>query len=75
MFVQRSSIGSPLTIIKTDVAKQYVDWAVNNKFAVIDVNVPKYVTDVEVSFKIQFFRLPLLIEIPRTREVTSLPIP
>ncbi|KAF2423171.1 putative histone deacetylase [Tothia fuscella] len=31
-------------IIVTDVAKQYVAWAVENDFSVIDVNVPKYLT-------------------------------
>jgi hypothetical protein len=37
---------------KTDVAKQYVGWAVHNGFAVIDVNIPKYITDLEVKFRI-----------------------
>ncbi|KAL9080214.1 MAG: hypothetical protein Q9157_000997 [Trypethelium eluteriae] len=29
----------------TDVAKSYVEWAVQNDFAVIDVNLPKHVTE------------------------------
>jgi histone deacetylase 6 len=36
-------------IFKTDVSKTYVDWAVRNEFAVIDVNIPKHLTDLEVS--------------------------
>jgi histone deacetylase 6 len=35
-------------VIVTDVAKQYLEWAVEHKFAVIDVNMPKYVTHEEV---------------------------
>ncbi|KAI9697741.1 MAG: Histone deacetylase hda1 [Bogoriella megaspora] len=31
----------------TDVAKTYVDWAVKNDFSVIDVNIPKHITDLE----------------------------
>lgn len=30
--------------IKTDVAKTYVEWAVSNDFAVIDVNIPSHIT-------------------------------
>ncbi|OCK79599.1 hypothetical protein K432DRAFT_63137 [Lepidopterella palustris CBS 459.81] len=29
----------------TDVTKNYVDWAVKHDFAVIDVNIPKHITD------------------------------
>lgn len=36
-------------IIETDVSKTYVDWAVKHEFAVIDVNIPKHITEVEVS--------------------------
>jgi histone deacetylase 6 len=35
----------PHNIIITDVAKTYVDWAVSNGFAVVDVNIPHHVTD------------------------------
>ncbi|KIV98406.1 hypothetical protein, variant 8 [Verruconis gallopava] len=34
-------------LIVTDVAKQYLEWAISQKFSVIDVNVPKYVTNEE----------------------------
>jgi histone deacetylase 6 len=41
---------SPLTLhAKTDVTKKYVDWAVDNGFQVIDVNIPKIVSVVDVS--------------------------
>ena len=39
-----------LRIHKTDVAKTYVDWAVKHDFAVIDVNIPKHITDPEVGW-------------------------
>lgn len=29
--------------LKTDVTKSYIDWAIENEFSVIDVNVPKFV--------------------------------
>lgn len=35
--------------IKTDVAKQYVDWACKQDFAVIDVNIPWHITKELVS--------------------------
>lgn len=35
----------PLTSIKTDIIKTYVDWAVKQGFAVIDVNLPKHLSD------------------------------
>lgn len=34
---------------KTDIVKTYVDWAVKHRFAVIDVNLPKHVTDIDDS--------------------------
>lgn len=34
---------------KTDVVKNYVDWAVKNGFGVIDVNIPEHITDEDVS--------------------------
>ncbi|KAF2084740.1 hypothetical protein K490DRAFT_48424 [Saccharata proteae CBS 121410] len=34
-------------IITADVTKHYIDWAVNNDFGVIDINIPKHVTDSE----------------------------
>ncbi|KAF2145942.1 uncharacterized protein K452DRAFT_220067 [Aplosporella prunicola CBS 121167] len=34
-------------IFVTDVTKTYVEWAVENHFGVIDVNIPKYITDLE----------------------------
>ena len=37
-------------ICKTDVTKRYLDWAIKQGFAVIDVNIPKHVTDVNVCF-------------------------
>lgn len=35
-------------LCKTDISKTYVDWAVKNGFAVIDVNIPKHITGLEV---------------------------
>jgi histone deacetylase 6 len=42
---------------KTDVTKSYIDWAIDNDFAVIDVNIPKFVAveSEEVSF---YFQIP-----------------
>jgi histone deacetylase 6 len=37
--------------MKTDVTKRYIDWAINNDFQVIDVNIPKVVTVEDVSFR------------------------
>jgi histone deacetylase 6 len=34
---------------KTDVTKKYVDWAMDNRFEVIDVNIPKIVAVEDVS--------------------------
>lgn len=34
----------PLTGTQTDVAKSYVEWAIQNDFSVIDVNVPSHIT-------------------------------
>jgi histone deacetylase 6 len=38
-----------LTELKTDVTKRYIDWAVDNDFQVIDVNVPRVVSIENVS--------------------------
>lgn len=38
----------PHNIVVTDVSEQYVKWAVDEKFSVIDVNMPKFVTQEEV---------------------------
>jgi hypothetical protein len=35
--------------VKTDVTKRYIDWAVENGFQVIDVNIPKIVAVEDVS--------------------------
>jgi histone deacetylase 6 len=41
----------PLTLnLKTDVTKRYVDWAIENGFQVVDVNIPRVVTAEDVSF-------------------------
>lgn len=41
----------PLTdSAKVDEVVQYIDWAVANKFAVMDVNVPSYEDNNNVSF-------------------------
>jgi hypothetical protein len=37
--------------MKTDVTKRYIDWAINNGFQVIDVNIPRVVTVEDVSFR------------------------
>lgn len=40
----------PLTLyVKTDVNKRYIDWAVDNGFQVVDVNIPKIVSVEDVS--------------------------
>lgn len=36
-------------VMKTDVSKRYIDWAVKNDFAAIDVNIPKFYTGLKVS--------------------------
>lgn len=33
--------------IKTDIVKTYIEWAVNQGFAVIDVNLPKHASDID----------------------------
>lgn len=35
--------------LKTDVTKRYIDWAIENDFQVLDVNIPKVVTVEDVS--------------------------
>ena len=35
-------------VMQTDATKNYVDWAVKNHFAVMDVNIPRHITDLEV---------------------------
>jgi histone deacetylase 6 len=42
---------------KTDVTKSYIDWAIDNDFAVIDVNVPKFVA-VESEEVSSYFHIP-----------------
>lgn len=37
--------------VKTDVTKRCIDWALNNKFEVIDVNIPKIVSVEDASHK------------------------
>ena len=39
-----------LTVLKTDEVKTYIDWAVGQGFGVIDVNIPKHLTDIEEDF-------------------------
>lgn len=34
---------------KADVVKDYIEWAVGKNYAIIDVNIPKYVTTEPVS--------------------------
>lgn len=36
--------------MKTDVPKRYIDWAINNGFQVIDINIPKIVSVKDVSY-------------------------
>jgi len=40
--------------MKTDVTKRYIDWAINNDFQVIDVNIPRVVAVEDVSFRDAF---------------------
>jgi hypothetical protein len=43
-YTQQSRAVQPLTLnSKTDVTKSYIDWAIQNEFSVIDVNVPQIV--------------------------------
>lgn len=37
------------TVIQIDEMTQYIDWAVENKFAVMDINVPSYEENDNVS--------------------------
>jgi hypothetical protein len=39
----------PHNVIVTDVSKQYLEFAIQQKFSVIDVNMPKFVSQTEVS--------------------------
>lgn len=39
----------PHNVIVTDVSKQYLEFAIEQKFSVIDVNMPKFVSQTEVS--------------------------
>jgi hypothetical protein len=49
MYLQSRAV-YPLTLsLKTDVTKRYVDWAIENGFQVVDVNIPKVVTVEDVS--------------------------
>jgi histone deacetylase 6 len=34
---------------QTDVSVQYIEWAVKEGFSVIDVNIPKHITAIDVS--------------------------
>ena len=36
--------------MEADLVKHYIDWAVKAGFAVIDINIPKYLTGLTVSF-------------------------
>lgn len=38
-----------LTFVKADSLRFYIDWAIEHGMAVIDVNVPKYLSDQDVS--------------------------
>ena len=43
-YTLQSRTVQPLTSnLKTDVTKSYIDWAVENDFSVIDVNIPQIV--------------------------------
>ena len=38
-------------VLKADVLKQYIAWGVRQGFGVIDVNIPKFLTGIDVSFQ------------------------
>ena len=40
--------GNMADSMKADVLKHYIAWATNNGFAVIDVNIPKFLTGIDV---------------------------
>lgn len=42
--------------MKTDVTKRYIDWAINNDFQVIDVNIPKVVTVEDVRLQYAYLK-------------------
>ena len=42
---------------KADAVKDYVEWATGKGYAVIDVNIPKHVTNGEVSFPFRVFTM------------------
>jgi histone deacetylase 6 len=50
---------------KTDVTKRYIDWAVENGFQVIDVNIPKIVAVEDVSFLLVKLRTLLTMRQPQ----------
>jgi histone deacetylase 6 len=37
--------------LKTDVTKRYIDWAIDNGFQVIDVNIPRIVAVEDVRYR------------------------
>lgn len=45
-FISCKAFADPL---KADVLKNYIGWAVEQKFGVIDINIPKYLTGIDVS--------------------------
>ena len=52
-----------LTCAKADGLKHYIDWATKQGFGIIDVNIPKYLPDVDVSIYRTFSDLFALTEI------------
>lgn len=48
-FVSCKAFADPL---KADVLKNYISWAVEQKFGIIDINIPKHLTGIDVSFKL-----------------------
>lgn len=44
------SLKAPADSLKADVLKNFIGWAVKQGFGVIDVNIPKHLTGIDVSF-------------------------
>jgi histone deacetylase 6 len=56
---------------KTDVTKRYIDWAVENGFQVIDVNIPKIVAVEDVSHLLARLRTLLIMRQPQEGYIKS----
>jgi len=61
----------PHNAFVADGVNQYIDWAHKNKFGIIDVNVPQYITHPEVCQPPHNYEKQILILVYRTRTPSS----